>query len=166
MNAAIWFGGSVFFTFAVATAFFTPEMHKLLGETYSGIVGFKMAERYFMLQYWCGAVALAHQLAERIYLSKPLHRLTMSALLSILALGLAGGVWFQPKLTRLHQVAYGRAELFTPAQKAEARRALNLWQGVSSFSKYLALGALFIYTWQVVNATAPTRFAPASKFRS
>jgi hypothetical protein len=166
INAALWFGGSVFFTCAVAPAFFSPEMKRFLGEIYSGLAGYLVAERYYILQYVCGSIALVHQLAEWVLLSRPLQRITMTALLTAFGLGLLGGLALQPRINQLHQAAFGRADLFPPAQKAQALHALAVWQGVAACSKYLAAGCLLVYAWRVVNPSGATRFTPTGKFRS
>jgi hypothetical protein len=166
LNAALWLGGSVFFTLAVAPAFSSPAMKQLLGEIYSGLAGYLVAERYYVLQYLCGSIALVHQLAEWVLLSRPLHRITMTALLTAFGLGLLGGLGFQPRINQLHQAAFGRADLVPPAQKAQARHALAVWQGVAACSKFLAAGCLLVYAWRVVNPSGATRFIPTSKFRS
>ena len=166
INVAIWFGGSVFYTFAVGPAFSSPDIRNILHEVYSGVVGQMVAERYYLLQYWCGTVALVHLLAEWVLLSRPLYRLATGALISAFVLGLLGGMWFQPKIIHWHGITYGRAELFTPAQKTEAAHALALWQGCAHAATFLALAGVFIYGWRIAQPSAATRFIPTSKFRS
>src|SRR5262245_17853222 len=106
MNATVWFGAALFFSFGIAPAFFTPEMKKLLGDIYAGLVAEMVFERYFALHYICGAIAVIHQLAEWVYLGKPLQRLTFGLLAGVLMLSLVGGVWIQPKLRELHRIKY------------------------------------------------------------
>src|SRR5258707_218322 len=120
MNAAVWFGAAVFFSFGIAPAVFTPEMKNLLGEIYSGLVAQAVFERYFVLHYCCGALALMHQLAEWVYLGKALHHFTFGLLVGILALSLAGGFVLQPRLKALHQIKYSQQS--TPEERSEARR--------------------------------------------
>src|SRR5436190_8946410 len=97
VNAAVWFGAALFFSFGIAPAFFTPEMKRLFGDFYCGLIAQAVLERYFVLHYCCGALALVHQLAEWVYLGKALQRFTFGLLLAILTLSLTGGLWFQPK---------------------------------------------------------------------
>jgi hypothetical protein len=166
VNAAVWFGAAAFFTFAVAPTFFTPEMKKLLGDIYGGLVAQLVLERYFMLHYWCGGVALLHLLAEWVYLGKALQRVMLWLLIGILGLGLLGGLWLQPKLKRLHQIKYGRSDLFTSAQKASATRSFRVWHGVSQAMNLLVLGGLVVYYWRTVHPNEGPRFVSATKFRS
>ena len=60
LNAAIWLGAAVFFTFAVAPAFFVGEA-KILGlhPFYLGAMAQLVLARFFYLQYICGAIAIS-----------------------------------------------------------------------------------------------------------
>ena len=166
MNAAVWFGGALFFTIAIAPAFLAPEVKSILGEVYSGVIAQMVLERYFHLFYCAGGVALLHLAGEWLYLGRPIHRFTMGLLLTTLSLGLLGGFWFQPKLRHLHQVNYGRDELYTSEQKDRAGRSLSLWYGAAQAVNILSLAGLALYFWRVVNAPDAARFVPANKFRS
>src|SRR5258706_13325490 len=110
LNAAVWFGAAIFFTFGIAPVFFTPQVRHLLGDIYAGLVLQAVIERYFLLHYCCGAIALIHQLAEWVYLGKALQRGTVGLLLAILALSPTGGLWLQPKLKDLHRIQYAGPE--------------------------------------------------------
>ena len=164
MNAAVWFGASLFFMVGVAPALFSPEVKKHLGEIWPGIIAFIVFERYFALQYWCGAIALAHHLAEWVYLGKPLQRATMLIVLGVFGLGLFGGLWLQPRLERLHAVKYGKS--YTKEQQTTAKNSLSGWHVVSRITGLLSLVGLGIYIWRMGNPPNPPRFMPATKFRS
>jgi uncharacterized membrane protein len=168
MNAVVWFGGSLFFTLAVAPTFFTAEVKQVFSDAYAGWIAQKVMERFYLLQLWCGAIAVAHQLAERVYLGRVLPRLSLYVLAGVIAVGLTGGLWLQPKLTRLHQTVY-REELYrqavTPAQRQQAQRAFRLWHGLAQGLNVLALIGLGYYTWRVMNPPDPTRYISAAKFR-
>lgn len=164
MNAAVWFGGAVFFTIAAGPAFFSTEMLNLVGRIYAGAAAQILLERYFNLQLLCAALALIHLLAEWLYTGKLLSRWTPYLLLGLLSIGLVGGFWLQPKLKALHLEKYGvRSQ---PAQRLEATRAFSLWHGVSQTINLLALGGLTAYLWQITqNLEAVPRW-PRGKFRS
>ncbi len=70
----------------------------LLTRPYAGAAAQILIERYFLFHELCGGVALAHLVAEWLYMGKPLQRLTLWLLLGIFALGLVGGHSLQPKL--------------------------------------------------------------------
>ena len=163
MNAAVWFGGSVFMMVGVAPAVFAPEM-KRLGDLWTGFIAFHLFERYFALQYWCGAVGLAHLLAEWVYLGKPLYRLSLGLVLGVFCLGLVGGLVVQPRLKQLHAIKYAANE--TESRKTAAARSLNIWHRVSEGAGLLVVGGLGWYLWRMGNPPNAPRYAPSSKFRS
>ena len=170
LNVAIWFGAGVFFTLGVAPAFFSPEMKSLLGSqsypAFSGRLAMLVVSRYFMLHYWCGSIALLHQLSERFYLGKAIQRFNFALLIGIISLNLLGGLWLQPSLKRLHAVKYARSELYSPPQKAEADKNFATWHGVSYGLNLLVLAGLAVFLWRTTNPGEGTRFVPTGKFRS
>lgn len=165
MNAAVWFGAAVFFTFGIAPAFFTPEIKKLLGDIYAGLVAQSVFERYFVLHYCCGGLALLHQLAEWVYLGKALHRFTFGLLLGILTISLLGGFWLQPKLKELYRIRHGRPEQFTAEQRNDAANSFRKWHGASQIMNVMMLAGLAVFAWRVsVPQQNGPRFTPG-KFR-
>ena len=166
LNAAVWFGAAMFFTFGIAPAFFSTEMKNLFQQNfdlYSGLVAQIVLERYFVLHYCCGAIALIHQLAEWVYLGKALQRLTFGLLLSILVLNLTGGVWLKPKLTELHRIKY--AQKSSPTQREEAGKAFRSWHGVSQMMNLAVLAGLGFFAWRIAMPPNGPRFV-TGKFRS
>ena len=178
MNAAVWLGASVFFTFGVAPVFFTDEIkHLLNGPFWPGIVAQMALERFFLLQYLCGSIAIAHLLAEWVYLGRALHRLTLGLLIGLLSVAFLGGFWLTPKLKQLYlaksgstPVQVGKFVEYRPAQisrevTARAQRSFSIWHGVSSSLNLLALGGLVVYFWRTTTPQETTRFIGATKFR-
>lgn len=163
MNAAVWFGGSLFMMVGVAPAVFASEMDRF-GDYWKGFIAFHLFERYFALQYWCGAVAIAHVFAEWVYLGKPLYRLSLGLVFGVFCLGLLGGLVVQPKLKLLHAIKYSSNE--TDARKAPAARSLYIWHRVSEVAGLLVVGGLGWYLWRMGNPPNAPRYAPSSKFRS
>ena len=171
LNVAVWFGAGVFFTVGVAPALFSAETKALLQQSYdvlSGRLAMLVVSRYFLLHYWCGSIALLHQLAERFYLGKPLQRLTFGVLIGLCTLSLLGGLWLQPSIRKLHEIKYGRSDVYSPAQKALAIKAFPFWHGASRILNVLVLGGLGFYLWRMANPGNGPRFTPttAAKFRS
>ena len=174
-NAAVWLGAAIFFTFGVAPVFFTPETKRLLGETLGGITAILVLERYFALNYLCGAIALVHQFAGWVYLGRQLQRFTWGLLLGILGVGFVSGLVLQPKLQKLHQAKYGytrttagfaRGATPAPAQRAAAEASFKTWHAVSQVINLLTLGGLAVYFWRLANPSDGTRFSSTAKFRS
>ncbi|HKQ37154.1 MAG TPA: DUF4149 domain-containing protein [Verrucomicrobiae bacterium] len=163
MNAAVWFGGSLFMMVGVAPAVFAADMDRL-GDLWKGIIAFHLFERYFALQYWCGAVALAHLFTEWVYLGKPLYRLSLGLVVGVFCLSLAGGLIVQPRLKQLHAVKYGPSE--PEPRKSAAARSLKIWHGISQSAGLLVVGGLGWYLWRMGNPPNAPRYAPSSKLRS
>lgn len=164
---AVWFGSTVFFTFFAGPAFFTDEMKNLIPPPYNGAVAQMVLERYFILHYLCGFLALAHLGAEWMYSGKVPPRLTVWLVGCVLGLSLIGGLWLQPKLKDLQQIKYatqyGRPA--TPAQREAAAKSFGLWHGVSQSMNLLMLLSLWLYLARVIRTGEAPRFvSPLNKF--
>ena len=148
-NAAVWFGASIFILW-LQPAFFSDEMIRLLTRPYAGAAAQIVIERYFLFHELCGAVALAHLVAEWLYMGKPLQRLTLWLLLGIFALGLVCGHSLQPKLRALHRTIYGPGS--TRQQIDQAKQSFKLWHAASQALNLVVLGGVAVYLWR---ATTP-----------
>jgi hypothetical protein len=170
LNVAVWFGAVIFFTVGVVPGLFSTEMQGILQQSYtvlSGRLAMVVVSRYFLLHYFCASIALLHQLAERFYLSKRLQPLTFGILIGLCVLSLFAGFWLQPRLRKLHEIKYGRTELYSPAIKAQAAHAFSFWHGVSFVTNLLIMGGLGVYLWRLTNPGNGPRFIPSGgKFRS
>ncbi|MDB6034473.1 MAG: hypothetical protein JWM16_4811 [Verrucomicrobiales bacterium] len=168
MNAAVWFGTAVFYTFGVVPAFSSPEMKRLLsGDLYSGAAAHIVTHGYWAVYYWCGGVAIFHQLAEWVYLSRPLKSLVTYLLGMIFIIGLASGLLIQPKLEKLYAQKHTRSAP-APAnadQLTFAEKSYSSWRTTTQVLNFLALAGLAVFTWQTIYSGNGTRFAP-SKFRT
>lgn len=168
MNAAVWFGAAIFFTLAVVPAFASPEMTRLLGgDLYSGAAANIVASRYWAIFYWCGSIAFFHQLAEWVYLSRPLKSLVTYLLIGVFTIGLAGGLILQPRLNKLYAQKYVPPGSAGPSpEQLAAAKSYSAWKTTTRFLNFLALAGLTVFTWQTIHVgNNGTRFAP-SKFRS
>ena len=163
MNAAVWFGGSLFFTVGVAPAFFTPEMTRIVYAPFNGLVAQLVLDRFFALHYWCGGIAVVHLLAEWVYLGRPMPRFTVYLLAGILGIQLLGGLVLAPKLKTLHRVKYSHPK---PEERVAAAKSFGMLHGVASVANLFVLGGLLIYSWRVINGKDGHRFVPTNKFRS
>jgi hypothetical protein len=171
MNAAVWFGGAVCFTFAAAINFFSPEMLDCFGgrdhphaRAWAGQAAQLYFKSYFHVSLVCALVAVSHLFAEWLYTGRRCGRLTPALLAALLALTLLGGFWLQPKLKGLHIERYGVRS--TPEQKEVAARGFKRWHGVSQGMNFLLLLGLAAHLWKVVNPPDSVRFVgAASPFR-
>ena len=62
-------GGSIFFSFLAGSVFFSPEVMRFTPPPYNGLVAQAMLERFFLLHYICGGIAIVHLFAD--WLEKP-----------------------------------------------------------------------------------------------
>ncbi|HVY71176.1 MAG TPA: DUF4149 domain-containing protein, partial [Verrucomicrobiae bacterium] len=106
LNAAVWMGAAVFFTFFAGPAFFSPEMSQLLPRAYAGAVAQIIIKRYFLLHIICAVVALVHLCGACLYAGRPLRKIHLYGLIALLALGLVGRFWLVPRMEAWHYVIY------------------------------------------------------------
>jgi hypothetical protein len=167
LNAAVWLGASIFFTFGIAPAAFSAEMQNLIGANnypyFSGAIAQILVGRYFILQLICGIVAFLHMLTEWLYLGKTPRKLWLGLLIGLFAIALIGGDWLQPKLKDLHWVKYRANQR---EQREIASQSFRAWHGAAQILNLVALVGLGLYLWRVANPPDPTRFVSTTKFRS
>jgi hypothetical protein len=161
LNAAVWCGSAIFLVIGLP-ALFSPELKRLLTAAGVGFAAESIMARYFIVQYWCGGIALAHLLAEWLYCGRPLWRLNLGLLVVILSLALAGGLWAQPKMRDLHRTKYfGR----TSEQQLQAGKAFAAWHTASEAANLLVIGGLVWYLWLAGREQEPPRLLSFSKIR-
>jgi hypothetical protein len=156
INAAVWFGSAIFFTFVVVPGVFSPEMKTLFEQKvyFNGGVAQILISRYFVLQHCCAVIAIFHLVAEKLYAGRGIERLTLLVVTGMLGAGLLGGFWIQPKLKELHSIKYQSPSL--PA-RAEADRAFKSWHGISQMVNLAMLPGLIFYLWRVTSVSHPSR---------
>jgi hypothetical protein len=156
-NAALWFGATVFFTFAVGPSFFSEPMLKLLGRPHAGAAAQLVLERYFLLHQLCATTALLHLVAEALYLGRIIHRWTLGLLLGLLLVGLIAGYGIQPRLQTLHKIMH--LPTSEEEQKTAAASSFRLWHGLSMTLNLIVLGGVWVYLVRV------TRIPDTSRYR-
>jgi hypothetical protein len=164
-NAGVWFGAAVFVTFFAGPAFFSAQMIHVLADQryYAGAAAQIILSRYFILQYLCAFIALAHLLAEWFYLGRRHSRFVIGLWTGLTVLILIGGLRLQPKLHNLHQTMYYGA---TAAEQAAATKSFHTWHGVSQTGNILVLVGLSAFFWRALFvSTEPTRFGGYGKYR-
>jgi len=162
LNAAVWCGSAIFLAIGLP-ALFSPELKRLLSPAGVGFAAESIVARYFILQYWCGGIALAHLVAEWFYCGRPLRTLNLGVLLVVLSLGLARGLWSQPKMRALHITAYFGS---TSEEQTRAGKSFAAWHASSEAANLLVIAGLVWYLWRVNREQEPDRFVSFSKMRS
>jgi hypothetical protein len=162
INAAIWFGSAIFFTFAAGPVFFSDEMKALLGLPHAGAAAQLMVHRYFVVQQWCAGFALAHLIGEWLYTGRPFHRLTLLLLMTLFTIGIIGGYVIQPRLKQLHLKVY--AVQTSAAVKESSARAFRILHGTSMVLNLLVIGGVMVYLIQVTKPVSTARFTSVNRF--
>jgi hypothetical protein len=166
LNAAVWFGSAIFFTFGTGLVPFSQEMKNLLGPAnfpyFSGAIAQLFIARYFYFQIGCAIIAVAHLLAEWLYLGKQPQKLQVVLLIGLASAALLGGYWLQPKMKTLHATKYGANT--RPEVRESADHSFRAWHSVSQVVNLLMVGGLTVYLWRATNPSDPTRFVSAMKF--
>ncbi len=168
LNAAVWFGAAILFTFAIQPAVFSEEMKQVLGGRnypfFSQAISDVLSARFFHLTVACAVVAFLHLAAERLYLGKNPARLCLGLLIALLALSLFGSGWIQPRLKASNALQHGVNT--RPEQRQAAADSLVLWRRFFRLTNLLMLGGVAFYLWRAATPSEPPRFASAAKFRS
>jgi hypothetical protein len=166
LNAAVWFGTAIFFTFGTGLVPFSPEMKSLLGQAnypyFSGAIAQLFIARYFYFQIGCAVVAVVHLLAEWLYLGKYPQKLQVGLVIGLVSAALVGAYWLQPKMRTLHATKYGLNT--RPESREAASRSFRAWHGVSQVVNVLMVGGLAAYLWRATNPSDPARFVSAVRF--
>jgi hypothetical protein len=150
INAALWFGAAVFFTFVVGPAFFSKDMRALLGDAHAGAAVQVVLARYFALHQVCAGVALVHLLTEGFYLGRPIWRWPLALLVGILLLSGVGAYGLQPRLRALHRTWRGPGT--PPELRLVAERSFHLWHGVSQVFNLVVVAGVLVH---LVRVTRP-----------
>ena len=171
MNAAIWFGSAVFILIA-AQVFFSEDVRSTpLGRFWPGVMVSFVFQRFFLVQCVCGIIAIAHQLAEWVYLGRGMQRWLLALLGVLLLVGLIEGLAIQPRIRAMNLTRHSLNEKyaphrFTPAEIARAQAGFTTWHRVSFIIGITATVALGVFFWKIVNPGDNARFVRSTKFRS
>ena len=150
---ASWLGLSVFFTFAVGTAFFSEPVYAIFQEAgasdpkyFSGILAMVMLQKYFIWHHVCGCLALALLLGERFMIGRFRDRLALALTGLLLVLGALGGWGFQPKLHALHRLKYDVQA--SAGEREAAGKQFGALHGVSQLVNLGMLAGLLGLCWR------------------
>jgi hypothetical protein len=169
MNAAIWLGGAVYFSFVAGRMPFSTDMNGLLGNAfpyYSGAIAQIGISRYFHFHLFCCVIALLHLGAEWLYQERRNRKLLLWLVGAMLGLTLLGGYWLQPKLKRLHIIKH--AANYAQPDKDAAAKSFKQWHALSMTMNLFMLGGLVVYTMHMTRPPEIARFVRTApgQFRS
>jgi hypothetical protein len=166
INGAVWLGSAVFVTIGLPVVF-SHEVAQFVERPQVGIVAENILARYTVVQYWCGGIALALLLADKVFLGRRIVPGLLAMVLGLIAFSLVSGLWLQPAMRHLHSVKYWGTVDVT---RKEADKSFGRFHGASQAANLLVITTLVIYVWKV-NAPqngngTPPRFSALSKIRS
>ena len=169
LNAAIWLGGSVYFSFVAGKMPFSDAMAALLKESfpyYSGAIAQIGVSRYFNFHLFCCVIALVHLAAEWLYQERRNRKVLLWLVGGMLVMTLLGGYWLQPKMQRLHRIKY--AVNYPQPARDDAAKSFKRWHAFSMTMNLFMLGGLVIYTLQMTKPPEIARFVRTApnQFRS
>ena len=166
LNAAVWFGSAIFFTFGAGFVPFSQSMKDLLGPSnypfFSGAIAQLFVASYFRFQLGCAVVAALHLIAEWVYLGKYPQKFQVGLLIGLASVTLMGGFLLQPRLKTLHATKYGVNT--RPNVREAASKSFKAWHGVAQVVNLLVVGGLGVYLWRAANPSDQARFVSAVKF--
>lgn len=152
LNAALWFGGALFFTAVVGPAVFSSEVGTFLPRPQAGRLALILIERYFIVQYVCGSVALLCLLADWIWSGRifPAGRALLVA--GLLSFALLGGFAVQPRMRQWHTEAYRQTPM--SSEGAAALQRFRKIHGVTQASNLVLMAGML---WHLLLVSAPLR---------
>ena len=165
LNAAVWVGGSVFFSFLAGSVFFSPEVTRFTPPPYNGLVAQAMLERFFLLHYICGGIAIVHLFADWLEKRGTFPKQPILYVVVLLGLALLGGKWISPKLTIWHQQKYefqvkteGSPPMIEPKAysnevRQDAKLKFSIWHGISQTVNLIMLIMLTWRFWRLIHPT-------------
>jgi hypothetical protein len=167
LNAGVWLGAAIFFTFGVGPAIFSQDVQQALQgvknpQYSSGIIAQIVIGRYFFWQVICCCVALIHVMAEWLYCGRSPRRFSLGLLAALIVVSLAGDYWLQPKLKQLHTIKYSAAE--SQQTREAAGQSFRAWHGISQSVNLLMLIGLATYLWRLTNPPEEGRFHNSGRF--
>jgi len=166
INAAVWLGTAVFFTFAAEPACFGPEMRAALGipsaSYFPGAISGVMMSHYYYVMLGCGVVAVLHFLAEWLYMGRPRRKFSFGLVAGLLALTLIGSNAVAPSLVRLNKKHYTATQ---PAERESAGKTFRILSVAGIALNLLIIGGLVVYVSRVSSPSDTLRFVRPVQFR-
>jgi len=168
MNAAVWLGTAIFFTFGAEPACLSADMKNALGigagESYfPGAIEMVVMSRYYHVALACGVVALLHLLLEWLYMGRPHRKFAFGLIAGMFLLTFFASNAIQPKLAELNKQRY-RAQ--AQADRDRAARSFHILNVTRHVFQALIIGGLVVYVWRVANPSDTLRFLGPVKLRS
>ena len=154
LNAAVWLGGAVFFTFIAGPAFFSPALDPILPKPEDGIAARYLIGKFTTFQIACASIALGTMVIGWRWYARRFRAPQALVLGTVILLIGVSMVWIMPKLDALHHAKYADhfgLNITDEAQKAAAKQfgPLHGLSQAGNLLVLLGLTAQFILTWRL-----------------
>jgi hypothetical protein len=168
LNAALWFGASVFCSTGLLAAVNSREFGAVVGQQFypqmSGALMLIVFSRLFYLQIFFAFLAGGHQALEWLYLGRILRRRWVGLLALLLLVSVGSGFWLMPKLKQLHAAQH--LPQITEVERTQLERRFGLWHGVFQAVNVVTILGIGAYLVRVSRVQDEPRFVSPFKFRS
>jgi succinate dehydrogenase hydrophobic anchor subunit len=167
MNAAVWLGTAVFFTFGAEPACFSADLRGALqlpaGDSYfPGAISGVVMSRYYALMMACAVVAMLHFLAEWFYMGRPRRKFSFGLVAALFVLTLIGSHAVEPSLVRLNRSHYTAPQ---SAERESAAKHFRVLRVTGIALNVLIIGGLVVYISRVSSPSDTLRFMRPVQFR-
>jgi hypothetical protein len=165
LNAGVWVGAAVFLVLVAEPALYSNAARAYLLKShgyFAGALDGVIRGRFLYFNLVCGGIAMAHLLAEWLYLGRPIRRISVWLVLILVAMAIVNIGVFETRVTVFHEARYRSA---TPAARQEAQSAFERWRRASNTADLLMLGGLCFYLWSIVRDENVLRFVGAASPR-
>jgi hypothetical protein len=153
LAVAVWLGATVFLTFGVGPALFSPAMLQVIPKYHAGRAAQIFFASFFEFQLACGGLAAVLLAVDWAATGRRPRAWTGVLLAGLLGLVLLGGLGLQPRLNGWHAVMY--APNTSVEQKTEAQAQFRRWHGISQVGNLLVLAGVLVYFCQLSVPPAP-----------
>tara|TARA_B100001971_G_scaffold22967_1_gene17927 strand:- start:96 stop:641 length:546 start_codon:yes stop_codon:yes gene_type:complete len=162
LNAAIWLGGAVFFTFIAGPAFFSPDLEPILPKPENGIAARYLIGKFAAFQIACASIAIISLAIGWRWNANHNQKPHALLLIGIILLIVTGILLLTPKMDTAHHLKY--ADYFglqaTTEKKDAASRTFGQLHGLSQVGNLLVLISLlvnFILCWKTATEPRETK---------
>ncbi len=165
MNAAVWLGTAIFFTFGAEPACFSADMRGVLGVTgesyYPGAIAGVVMTRYYHVMLACSLVSLLHFLGEWLYLGRPTRKFSFGLLAALFVLLIISCNAIEPSMNRFNRQRYTATQIDDRESAGKYFRILHVTTRVFNV---LIIGGLAFYAWRVGTPSDTLRFVRPVQF--
>jgi len=162
-NAALWFGASLFFLICIRSVFQSEQLTQLVPHPFSEASMHVLLAKYLVLLMLCAFVAIVQHCAEQWYAGRPIFRLRLGILLTLVVITFILKWVIFPSMTQQHIRAYRPTASQQDLQ--EGARAYRLWKtGFHFVHLFVVLGS-FSQLWQVTRNQSSYRELGMHQFR-